>query len=237
MCAGLLRRDGSRMSCPAPPPRECPAVCPAPPLAVNRASVSQHGPLILGFNDVLTNVAMVAGAAVALHQQGSTNISGFLGVSVVSVWVDDKYTVRTGVVYWVWGRKACHYMTPGLSQVAVGWRVLSAHQLPPRMAGNPLPTLLRASPCQRHHCILLPTCAGPAGGRHVLPGLAAPPQPAVSHIPLPPPAATRPAGHAAAPAQGLAVWAGADDIGEPGLGTSWIFLLFVAGETHVVLPC
>ena len=63
-----------------------PAVCFGPPLAVNRASVSQHGPLILGFNDVLTNVAMVAGAAVALQQQlqGNTDILGFLGVAVVS---------------------------------------------------------------------------------------------------------------------------------------------------------
>lgn len=49
--------------------------------------MSQHGPLILGFSDVLTNAAMVAGAAVALQQQGSTNINGFLGVSIVSACV------------------------------------------------------------------------------------------------------------------------------------------------------
>lgn len=115
---------------PGLPPRECPAVCLAPPLAVNRASVSQHGPLILGFNDVLINAAMVAGAAVALQQQGSTNISGFLGVAVVSARPSNMCIVRTGVEDFVWAGSHAIARLPGPAQVAVGWRVLPAPQLP-----------------------------------------------------------------------------------------------------------
>lgn len=66
---------------PTSPPLQTPRRVPT---AVPRVSVSQHGPLIMGFSDVLTRAAGVAAVWALLKNHGDTGFAGFEATGVVS---------------------------------------------------------------------------------------------------------------------------------------------------------